>query len=311
MDIKNENETRKENKNTGNTKAKGGKIKKVEGKKPGPSGLAVEKLPESRGRAKSTLVNPFDNKKPINSKKDSKPLETIGNDRFNLLKSMFEKKAEPVAAKQEPFKFEPKKLSGFQLNQSKPQEENKIDSFPNKPSGISDAIKKRMEDLMNSNKRPSAQPKIDPILEQRKFTRDSEDNFDYEDEDQEEDIGISEDEDISEKDDAFSESEEEKNEKNELIEEKDEKEDSFHADSKKEVEEKKNFEIDVKNDNIKETKNLENFEPEEFVEKVVDDNVQKVVDDNFEKVAENNVETENKMDEENDLNNKSHNEDDI
>jgi hypothetical protein len=290
MDIKNENDSKKENKHPGQQKGKGGKIKRVEGKKPGPSVLAAEKLPDTRGRAKSTLVNPFDNKKPLNTTKDSKPVATITSDRFNLLKSMFEKKADPVVTPQEPKKFEPKKFSVFQQFQNnQPQEEKKVEHIQNKPSGISDAIKKRMEDLMNSNKRTSVQPKIDPILEQRKFMRYSEENDDYEDEDQE-DFGIS-DESISDKDEGLSESEEEKEksdenkDKNQIIQEKEEKEDSFE-DDKKEVK----VDEEMTNDNNIEHKIEDKSEREEKIEET--------------------LENSNKLEIDNEANNKSHDKDD-
>jgi hypothetical protein len=231
MDIKNENEIKKENNHSGHQKGKAGKVKKIEGKKPGPVAVTLDKTADLRGRAKSNLVNPFDNKKPLNSKKDSKPVITIGNDRFNMLKSMFEKKA--PANNEEPVKkFEPKKFSVFQQNNVALKEEKKVDPIPSRPSGISDAIKKRMEDLMNSSKKQSAQAKIDPILEQRKVMREF-DNNDDEDEKSEdnENLGISEEEDNLDKDDGLSESEEEKEE---FIEEKDDDafDDSF--DDKKE-----------------------------------------------------------------------------
>jgi len=254
MDINNENEIQKENKKPATQKPKGGKVKKVEGKKPVPANVKLDNIPDTRGRAKSTLVNPFDNKKPLNMKKESKPVETIGSDRFNLLKSMFEKKA-PANNEEPAKKFEPKKLSVLQQNTVPIKEEKKVDPLPNKPSGISDAIKKRMEDLINSNKRPSAQAKVDPILEQRKAMKEFENNEDDEYEsDDHENLGISEEEDNLDKDDGLSESEEEKEKqekrdeekvKEELKEEKDDDAFSDSFDDKKEKLEKNN---DVKND---------------------------------------------------------------
>jgi len=263
MDIINDNANKTDTKQNTPHGGKHHKVKKVEGKKPVLA--SADKLPETRNRARSSLVNPFDNKKPMNSKKESKPVETIGSDRFNLLKSMFEKKGPPATAEVTTKKFEPKFFSNFQQkDNNQTTEEKKTDSVSIQPAGISEGIKKRMQDLMSSNRRSSAQPTIDPILEQRRKEREiSNDDPDDEEDEDEENLGISEDEESLEKDDEFSELEEEKQNENVKKEEiKKEKNDSILEDEDSFEEKKEDNEvakkeeidnIELKEDNIKET----------------------------------------------------------
>ncbi len=86
------------------TKASRDTKKRPEGKK---SVKPSEAAPEGRGRAKSTLVNPFNNTKAPANKKDAKPVETIGQDRFKNLLSMFSK---PTDSKENKEDTGPKKL---------------------------------------------------------------------------------------------------------------------------------------------------------------------------------------------------------
>ena len=269
MDIINDNDNKTDIKQTSHHKGKSIKVKKVEGKKPIPGVASFDKAPDTRSRAKSTLANPFDSKKPMNSKKESKPVETIGSDRFNLLKSMFEKKGPPATAEIITRKYEPKNFSVIQQKENiQTTEERKSDTVFVQPAGISDGIKKRMQDLMNSNKRSSAQTKIDPILEQRKKEREIKENDDDDDQDEEdeeeENLGISEEEDNVEKDDEFSESDEEKQKEEVKIEEKNkeindsivDKDDSIEEQKEENNEEvlKEEKEIETKEDNITEEK---------------------------------------------------------
>jgi hypothetical protein len=261
MDIINDNDNKTDTKQTARHVGKPNKVKKVEGKKPVPAGASLDKVPETRSRARSTLVNPFDNKKPMNSKKESKPVETIGNERFNLLKSMFEKKVPAATLEVTTKKYEPKNFGFFQQKENnQTNEEKKSDFVFNQPAGISDGIKKRMQDLMNSNKRSSTQTIIDPILEKRRKEREMNDNDDEEEDEDEENLGISEDENSLDKDDEFSEFEEEKQKEDVKIEEnKKERNDSILENEDSFEEKKEDSEVDLKKEKvtieIKEEKN--------------------------------------------------------
>ena len=172
-------------------KAKGGRDvkKRPEAKKPGK---VAESAPEGRGRAKSTLVNPFNNKKTPAGKKDVKPVETIGQDRFKNLLSMFEKPDKDKENKEDtgPKKLDMSRFSAFsKTNESTAS--NDVNSGDNKGS-VSEGIQKRMQALLNNNKPGAANNKgLDPVLEQRKKMREdqeeSNDSKDFDDDDDDED----------------------------------------------------------------------------------------------------------------------------
>ena len=150
--------------------------KKHESKKPGKANGP----PEGRGRAKSTLVNPFDNKKPLNTKKENKPIETFGQNRFQNLLSMFDKKpAENNDNKEDtgPKKLDMSKFSAFNKDNNNADNQNDISK---RNTVVSDSIKQRMDALLNANKNnKTSSGSIDPVLEQRKKLREQdEENFD-------------------------------------------------------------------------------------------------------------------------------------
>ena len=62
-------------------------------KKPTDKPKQDEDMPAGRNRAKTAIIPNFE-KKP-QAKKEIKPVQTIGSDRFSLLLSMFDKKKQP------------------------------------------------------------------------------------------------------------------------------------------------------------------------------------------------------------------------
>lgn len=195
-------------------KAQAAPKKRGEGKKPGkPQGP-----PDMRGRAKSTLVNPFEkNKTGGASKKENKPVETIGNDRFKNLLSMFDKKPEQGKENNEdpgPKKLDANKFSAFNGGNNAVSGKQS-QGMPK--AGVADSIQKRMEALLNSNKNNrNTVAGLDPVLEQRR--KQLEEEYGDEEEDDLGDDHFDDDlSDLSEKksdkdDDSFSDSESEKKE---------------------------------------------------------------------------------------------------
>jgi hypothetical protein len=239
-----------------------GKGKKDDKKSKPPAGL-----PESRGRAKSTVVNTFEQKKGPNTKKDLKPIETIGNDRFKNLLNMFEKKPEATQNKED---TGPRKLdmSKYAFGKSNDNQDN---NGSKRSSDMADGIKKKMDMLMSNNKEGGKSGSyVDPVLEQRRKQKEleaeDEDDEDYDDE-SEENLHISEDDDEKEesdkeeKDDDKEEKDEDKEEKDEDKEEKDEE--NEEKEDKEEVEKKDNEDKEDKEENVEEKgeqKNIENNE---------------------------------------------------
>jgi len=191
--------------------------RKPDVKKPGkPSGP-----PEGRGRAKSTLVNPFDNKKPLNLKKESKPIEVIEKNRFASLLSMFDKK--PAESQVKPEESGPKKLDMGKFSAFNKDQKNTGDNQNEalKRNTISDSIKQRMDALMNANKsKAPSTTYIDPVLEERKKLRENDggdddcisDDYDYDDNDNDNDDHISEENDNNrKKSDSWSDSDDNEN----------------------------------------------------------------------------------------------------
>jgi hypothetical protein len=212
---------------------------KKDDKKSKPSG----NLPETRNRAKSTVVGNFEQKKVPNPKKELKPIETIGNERFKNLLCMFDKKPDTKENKED---TAPKKLdmSKFAFGQS----ENKDNTNSKRTTDIADGIKKRMESLMQSNKENSKSGFVDPILEQRRKQReldgdDEEDDDDEEDEESEENLHISEDEDEhNSKDEEDKDENKSDEEKDVKIVDKDEQKKNEFNEEKNQVKEKESKE---------------------------------------------------------------------
>ena len=178
------------------------KAKKAEGKKPVAAKPTEEVEVKGRARARTQVANPFDNKKAPVSKKETKPIETIGNNRFKDLVSRFEKpKAEEKNTKEDPG---PKKL-----------DMSKFNAFAGGSSGtgetggtiqkpvVANSIQQKIEEMMNSKKRANTQILIDPVLEQRKKLREECGN-DNEEEDgsDDADLDVSDDK-IEEKDEDW------------------------------------------------------------------------------------------------------------
>jgi hypothetical protein len=203
---------------------------KKPGKRSGPK--------EPRDRAKSTLVNPFDSKKPVNSKKETKPVETIGENRFKNLLSMFDKKSGPAKENKEdpgPMKLDMNKFSAFNIDNSNDKHRSSMDI---RPSGASSTIKERMEALLNSNKtnNKNSVSTIDPVLEQRRKLKDQDehnnDSFDEDDFSYDDHISMEE-KDIKERDedssgDSDSEIKNPKNENKDINSKKKEEEEDHH-----------------------------------------------------------------------------------
>lgn len=191
--------------------------------------------PQTRSRAKSTLVSNFEAKtNNPNVKKDIKPVETIGNDRFKNLLSMFDNSNNKEGAlKEDP---DPKKLDMNKFSAFSGEKGGNADSQdPNKPL-MSEGIKKKMQDLLDKGKaqtRGSAQ--FDPVL--KGMLKDDEDE-----EEQNDEHGA-----ISEEDDLNLSAEDEEKDKSE------ENEDAF---SKESEDEDKNDK--VSNTNIPNTEVIEN-----------------------------------------------------
>lgn len=198
-----------------------GKGKKDDKKSKPPAGL-----PEMRSRAKSTVVNTFEQKKGPNIKKDVKPIETIGNDRFKNLLSMFDKKPEAGQSKED---AAPQKLDMSKFAFGKATEDSQTANGPKKGSELADGIKKRMEALMSNNKEKERSASyIDPVLEQRRKQKELEGDEDEEEEDyddeSEENLHISEDEDEHKEEENFDEDDKE-DDKEDLNDKDDDKED--------------------------------------------------------------------------------------
>jgi hypothetical protein len=135
-------------------KGLGSKIKKPENKPEQP-----------RSRTKPTLVSNFE-KKP-QAKKEIKPVETIGNDRFKLLLSMYDNnkgKENNNCNPRQVGKLDNSKLNAFNSNK---EEVDVCD----KQGGDKEGIKSRMESYLKNGENintPSSSHWSDPILEKRR-----------------------------------------------------------------------------------------------------------------------------------------------
>jgi hypothetical protein len=155
-----------------------------------PSNKDAENI-VTRNRAKSNIVPNFEKKPQI--KKDIKPVQTIGNERFGLLLSMFDKKAPnntSNAGSNRPVgKLDSSKFNNFSGNKDQNNQNNDNDD---KKFEVKDGIKNRMDNLMKSNdNKTSSTGYFDPILEKRRTHKMDEDEFEEKSE-EEEDLQIGE-----------------------------------------------------------------------------------------------------------------------
>jgi hypothetical protein len=104
-------------------------------KKPTEKSKQDEDAPIGRSRAKTTIVSNFE-KKP-QAKKEIKPVQTIGSDRFNLLLSMFDKK-------------QPENKDAGSRPVGK-LDSNKFNAFNNKEEGTQDK-KKYMDPILEARR---------------------------------------------------------------------------------------------------------------------------------------------------------------
>jgi hypothetical protein len=225
-----------------------GKGKKDDKKSKPPAGL-----PETRSRAKSTVVNTFEQqKKGPNQKKDLKPIETIGGDRFKNLLSMFDKKPDSNQAREE---TGPKKLDMSKYAFGQSNNDGQDNNGSKRSTDVADSIKKRMESLLSNNKNGGKSGSyVDPVLEQRRKQKEleaeEEEDEDFDDE-SEENLHISEDEDDKESD------KDEKEDK-ENIEDKEDKEDDDNEIKEDDKEHDKEEKDENEEEKIKEEDNKEN-----------------------------------------------------
>jgi hypothetical protein len=151
-----------------------------------------------RKRANSNIVPNFEKRPQI--KKEIKPVQTIGNDRFSLLLSMYDRKAPENKENNNTRQIGKLDTSKFSKYIGDKDEEANPNDKGDKKVGVKDGIKNRMENLLknNENKENSA-GYYDPVLENRKKKRN--DNNEEEDEDDveefnEEDLHIGDDSDL-------------------------------------------------------------------------------------------------------------------
>jgi hypothetical protein len=250
------------------------KPKKPEGKKPAGNKPTAT---DTRGRAKSTLQNPFESKKAPTTKKETKPVETIGSERFQNLKAMFEKKPESKDNNEDPGpkKLEMDKLSAF--NKEKENTANSQQTANQTAGSVSDTIKKRMEMLLNANKnRSNTITNVDPVLEHRKKMREMQgEDGDEEDEDDDDMDEIGDDDHISEEEDNDRENKEEKELGDEIDEESEKLSDNSSVMSENkplDKENEKELENNHEKENIELEQEIEIKEKEESTTPRVDEN---------------------------------------
>lgn len=155
-------------------------------------------LPETRSRAKSTLVSNFEPKKNNpTSKKESKPVETIGNDRFTNLLSMFDKtKTDISGAREDPGISKKLDMNKVGMFSGQTGEGKTVQNEPTK-GGMSDNIKKRMEDLMESGRSKSTTSStIDPVLLKNRLNNPDDDDDNDNDDNINDDQNLSHDDDL-------------------------------------------------------------------------------------------------------------------
>lgn len=134
-------------------------------------------------------VHAMKDPKKINKvKKESKPVEVIDKDRFNSLKAVFEKREDKSnTAYNKPSRLNVEKLSTF-TNKENIKTNDNSQYKPTQLQGLSDGIKKRMENLFSSNINTSKPiGYVDPVLENIKV-RGSLDKFEYDEDSQDEEF---------------------------------------------------------------------------------------------------------------------------
>ena len=228
-----------------------GKGKKDDKKSKPPAGL-----PEMRSRAKSTVVNTFEQKKGP-QKKELKPIETIGNDRFKNLLSMFDKKPENKEARED---TGPKKLDMSKYAFGQSNTDSQDNNGPKKSSEMADSIKKRMEALLNNNKSGGKSGSyVDPVLEQRRKQKEleaeDEEDEDYEEE-SEENLHISEDEDEHDKEQSDKEENDDKEENEEKDDNEEKEDDKENEVDKEENDENNKVDIEAKQEDNKDNEDF-------------------------------------------------------
>jgi hypothetical protein len=150
-----------------------------------------------------------DSKKINKPKKDLKPVEVIDKDKFNSLKAIFEKKEDKSKTEEnKPNRLRFDQLSNFTNKENINTNDNSQDKPAQGQGGLSEGIKKRMENLFSSNKntkKPSGY--VDPVLENIKVRVSSERYLDeeyFDEEDFDEDVVLSENSSLgSEEDEEF------------------------------------------------------------------------------------------------------------
>lgn len=158
---------------------------------------APNKRPEPKGRAKNNLLNVYEKKNLQNPflKKESKPVNTIGDNKFKGLLSMFDKSKvedkENVNDVQQPNKLDFSRCSTFTRQDS-------IGGANNGPREfiMSEGLKKKMELYLENNKQSKITnpPHFDPVIKQR-YQNDEENDESL----AEEDLAFSDEEENNEK----------------------------------------------------------------------------------------------------------------
>jgi len=168
----------------------------------------IMKKGNAGGRTANLLTNYEPKKNQPASKKELKPIETIGNEKFKNLMSVFDRSKKtdnPIeSGLTQVKKLEYNRCSTFNKQETDSlSQENKV---LEKPVGISNGIKERMQKFLENNKndgKTSSQPVFDPILKQRYNNPQEEDGEDGEEEYEDEDnyLGLSDEENEDDEDD--------------------------------------------------------------------------------------------------------------
>jgi hypothetical protein len=190
MDIKDTTKVESESKKVvdENSKTKHKKNKKHPHHRKGMGGPQLS----NKAMSKDSIQAIKDSKK---IKKESKPVEVIDKDRFNSLKAVFEKKGEKSKADENrPNKLGMDKLSTFTNKENIKVNENSQDQGALGQQGLSEGIKKRMENLLSSNNSAKQASYVDPVLENIKIRGSLENIEDSEEEEFDDDVVYSENE---------------------------------------------------------------------------------------------------------------------
>jgi hypothetical protein len=271
--------------------------------KPGPKkpeSKPTGNAQEGRTRSKTTMAMNFEPKKGAANKKESKPVETIGGEKFKNLLSMFDKKPE---AKENTVtgavgKLDMNRFSGTfgGVNNNNISGGNQYEQLA---GGMAQSIKDRMNALLDKGRAKSVLnpgPSFDPVLQNRK----NNDDIVHEDEN-EGDLGLGDDDDLhisedegdnkSEKsdDDLGSDKEDIKEDKEDNKEDiKDDITDDIKADIKDDVKDDiKQVKEDI-NEPIKED-NTEHIKKEDIIEEkqnLIDHEIKEEKDDITKEVKE-------------------------